>query len=303
MQIGMIGLGRMGGNMARRLRRGNVDVVGYDRDARIADALAEECGMTAAGSLAALTTALPHPRILWLMLPAGDVSDATFAELTSLLTPGDLVVDGANAHYRDSIRRAERFRGLDIEFVDAGVSGGIWGLVGGYGLMVGGSEQAVRRLAPVLRVLAPAPDEGWLHCGPAGSGHFTKMVHNGIEYGMMQAYAEGFALLNARKDMNLDLAAIAENWRHGSVIRSWLLDLIAGFLAEGPSLDDVAPYAADSGEGRWTVVESIEQGVPTPVITGAVAARFASQGGADHGNRMLAMMRLAFGGHDVRKQD
>jgi 6-phosphogluconate dehydrogenase len=246
---------------------------------------------------------LPAPRIVWLMLPAGEVTTQHVDQLAQTLEPGDLVVDGANANYKDSMRRAAGLAAHGIAFVDAGVSGGVWGLDNGYALMLGGDADAIERLTPALRVLAPAADNGWLHCGPAGSGHFVKMIHNGIEYGMMQAYAEGFALLSARRDFDLDLAAIAETWRHGSVVRSWLLDLTADFLAEDSLLAGVEPHAADSGEGRWTVIESIEQGVPAPVITGAVTARFASQGGGDFGNRMLAMMRKAFGGHAVKKAD
>jgi 6-phosphogluconate dehydrogenase len=303
MQLGMIGLGRMGANMARRLRRGGIDVVAYNRDPVVARALAEETGLRAADSLPALVEVLPPPRILWLMLPAGEVTARHIDQLAQTLAPGDLIIDGANANYKDSVRRAAELAARDIAFVDAGVSGGIWGLENGYALMLGGDANAIERLAPALRVLAPAADRGWLHCGPAGSGHFVKMIHNGIEYGMMQAYAEGFALLDAREDFALDLAAIAETWRHGSVVRSWLLDLTAGFLADDATLADVKPHAADSGEGRWTVIESIEQGIPAPVIASAVTARFMSQGGGDFGNRMLAMMRKAFGGHAVKKAD
>jgi 6-phosphogluconate dehydrogenase len=303
MQLGVIGLGRMGANMARRLRRGGIDVVGYNRDAAVARALADECGLRAAESLPALLAMLPAPRIAWLMLPAGEVTAQHVDQLAQMLAPGDLIVDGANANYKDSMRRAAGLAAQGIAFVDAGVSGGIWGLQSGYALMLGGDADAIDRLKPALRVLAPDADRGWLHCGPAGSGHFVKMIHNGIEYGMMQAYAEGFALLRARRDFDLDLAAIAETWRHGSVVRSWLLDLTADFLAKDSSLEGIEPHAADSGEGRWTVIESIEQGVPAPVITSSVTARFASQGGGDYGNRMLAMMREAFGGHAVRKVD
>jgi 6-phosphogluconate dehydrogenase len=203
--------------------------------------------------------------------------------------------------YRDSQSCAAKLATQGIEFVDAGVSGGVWGLENGYGLMVGGRPEAVKKVAPFLRVLAPVPDRGWLHCGPSGAGHYAKMVHNGIEYGLMQAYAEGLALLRAKEDLELDVAAIAENWRHGTVIRSWLLDLTAEFLAEDPTLASVAPHVADSGEGRWTAIESIELGVPTPVMTIALMERFASQGRADFTNRLLARMRQSFGGHAVRK--
>jgi len=299
----MIGLGRMGGNMVRRLRAGGIEVVGYNRDRAVAEQLEAECGMQPAASLQALVAALGAPRVLWLMLPAGDVTERTIDALLPLLAPGDLLVDGANSHFKDSLRRAKAAERLGIAFVDAGVSGGIWGRTAGYALMVGGTADAVARLEPALRVLAPAPDRGWLHCGPSGSGHYVKMIHNGIEYGMMQAYAEGFALLAARKDFALDVAAIAEMWRHGSVVRSWLLDLTAAFLAEDAVLDGVAPFVADSGEGRWTAIEAIEQGVPAPVIGSALNARFATQGGFDYGAKLLALLRQGFGGHAVREHD
>jgi 6-phosphogluconate dehydrogenase len=221
--------------------------------------------------------------------------------LQTLLAPGDVIVDGANAWYRDSQRRAVRLAANGLQLVDAGVSGGVWGLTNGYGLMVGGTADAVARITPLLAVLAPAPDRGWLHCGPSGAGHFTKMVHNGIEYGLMQAYAEGLALLRAKKDLGLDVAAIAESWRHGTVIRSWLLDLTAEFLAEDPDLAAIAPRVADSGEGRWTAIESVELGVPTPVMTLALMQRFASQDRGVYADRVLARLRQAFGGHAVSR--
>ncbi|GMU46260.1 MAG: 6-phosphogluconate dehydrogenase [Porticoccaceae bacterium] len=301
MQLGLIGLGRMGGNMARRLRRGGIAVVAWDRTAAVATGLAAETGLEAAGDLAALVTALQPPRRLWLMLPAGDATEHVLTELLPLLAPGDLLVDGANAHYRDSQRRARDCATRGVGFVDAGVSGGVWGLDNGYALMFGGEAAAIAALHPAIEVLAPAPDAGWLHCGPAGAGHFVKMVHNAIEYGMMQAFAEGFALLDARPEFGLDQAAIAECWRHGSVVRSWLLDLIAEFLADPAALDSVAPHVEDSGEGRWAVIEGVELGVPTPVIGLALAARFASRGGDDFGHRLLALMRRGFGGHATRE--
>lgn len=301
MQLGLIGLGRMGGNMARRLRRGGIAVVAWDRTAAVATGLAAETGLEAAGDLAALVTALQPPRRLWLMLPAGDATEHVLTELLPLLAPGDLLVDGANAHYRDSQRRARDCATRGVGFVDAGVSGGVWGLDNGYALMFGGEAAAIAALRPAIEVLAPAPDAGWLHCGPAGAGHFVKMVHNAIEYGMMQAFAEGFALLDARPEFGLDQAAIAECWRHGSVVRSWLLDLIAEFLADPAALDSVAPHVEDSGEGRWAVIEGVELGVPTPVIGLALAARFASRGGDDFGHRLLALMRRGFGGHATRE--
>src|SRR5690606_4781176 len=239
-----------------RLRGASIDVVGFTREAHVVDALARECGMIPAHSVDELLQALEPPRVVWLMLPAGDVTSEYVTTLGERLEPGDIVVDGANSHYRDSIARGTALGERGISFVDAGVSGGVWGLEQGYALMVGGPRDAVDRLEPALKVLAPSPDRGWLHCGLTGSGHFVKMVHNGIEYGMMQAYAEGFALLEARDDFDFDLGAIAETWRHGSVVRSWLLDLIADVLSGDAQLDRVAPYVGDSGEGRWTAIEA-----------------------------------------------
>jgi 6-phosphogluconate dehydrogenase len=301
MKIGMVGLGRMGGNMARRIARGGLDVVAWDRAAGARSGLAGEARVRTVEKLEALVEALPAPRVLWMMLPAGAPTEETVQFMSSSLATGDLLVDGANAFYRDSLRRAASLSAQGIDFVDAGVSGGVWGLENGYGIMVGGTRGAVARLEPFLRVLAPAPDRGWLHCGGAGSGHYAKMVHNGIEYGLMQAYAEGFALLRARQELQLDVAKIAESWRHGTVIRSWLLDLSAQILAEDDSLASVAPLVADSGEGRWAATEAIELGVPAPVMTVSLMERFASQGKADYKNRLLARMRQAFGGHAVKR--
>ena len=302
-QIGMVGLGRMGGNMARRLARAGLGVIAWDRAAGARAGLASEERVNVVATLAELVAALPSPRAVWLMLPAGAPTEECIAELRGLLAAGDVVVDGANAWYRDSQRRAQELASQGLELVDAGVSGGVWGLVHGYGLMVGGTLAAVRRVEPFLRVLAPAADRGWLHCGPSGAGHFTKMVHNGIEYGLMQAYAEGLALLRAKGDLQLDVAQIAESWRHGTVIRSWLLDLTAEFLAEDAELRSIAPVVADSGEGRWTAVESIELGVPTPVMTLALMQRFASQGRGEFADRVLARMRQSFGGHAVTRHN
>jgi 6-phosphogluconate dehydrogenase len=300
-QIGMIGLGRMGGNMARRLARSGHGIVAWDRAAGARAGLASEERVRVVATLAELVAALPAPRAVWLMLPAGAPTEETLAELRGLLAEGDVVVDGANAMYRDTQRRAQELASHGLHLVDAGVSGGVWGLVQGYGLMVGGAADAVQRIEPFLQALAPAPDRGWLHCGPSGAGHFTKMVHNGIEYGLMQAYAEGLALLRAKGDLQLDVAQIAESWRHGTVIRSWLLDLTAEFLAEDAELQSIAPVVADSGEGRWAAVESVELGVPTPVMTLALMQRFASQGRGDFADRVLARMRQSFGGHAVTR--
>jgi len=302
MNFGLVGLGRMGGNMARRLRRGGREIAAWNLEGEVTTSLAKETGLAAASSLEDLVRRLQPPRIVWLMLPAGEVTQKHVDALAALLEPGDLLVDGANSWYRDSVRRAEALAKKRIAFADAGVSGGVWGLKEGYALMVGGPEAAIARLQPYIETLAPAPDRGWLHCGPAGSGHFVKMIHNGIEYGMMQAYAEGFALMRGKTEFDLDLAGIAEMWRHGSVVRSWLLDLSAEFLASDQTLEDIAPFVADSGEGRWTALEAIELGVPAPVMSLALMSRFASQGKADYASKLLSRMRQSFGGHAVKRE-
>ncbi len=302
MQIGIVGLGRMGGNMARRLARGGVEVVGYDADAKSSSALVAEGVLTAAPSLIALAKQLSAPRIVWLMLPAGRVTELAVEELWPELARGDVIVDGGNANYKDSQRRGAALGTAGIRFVDCGVSGGVWGLDNGYALMFGGDPEAARLVEPYAKVLAPAPDAGWLHCGPCGAGHFVKMIHNGIEYGMMQAYAEGIALVKGKTEFGIDVAAVAELWRHGSVVRSWLLDLIAEFLGRDVELADIAPLVADSGEGRWTAQEAIEQGVPAPVMSLALMMRFASQGKSDYPGKLLAMMRRGFGGHAVERK-
>lgn len=302
MQIGLFGLGRMGANMARRLARGGVQVAVWNRSVQVAEALAtEQPGITPFTNIQDLVGQLPAPRVVWLMLPAGAATEAVMEELGRLLSPGDVVVDGANAWFKDSQTHAASFEAKGIAFVDAGVSGGVWGLQNGYALMLGGADAAVARVAPFARILAPGPETGWLHCGPVGSGHYVKMVHNGIEYGMMQALAEGLALMRSRSEFALDLAGIAEMWRHGSVVRSWLLDLTAEFLQRDQQLEDIKPFVADSGEGRWTVLESVEQGVPTPVMTLSLMMRFASQGHNEYTDKLLAMMRKGFGGHVVQE--
>ena len=303
MKIGMIGLGRMGGNMARRLQRGGVEVVAYNRSFDVTDALAKETGATAVREIKDLVAALPAPRIVWLMLPAGQATDDAMAKLITLLAPGDLIVDGANGMYKDGMQHEQLLKSKGLQFVDAGVSGGIWGLANGYCIMYGGEAAAAARIKPYMQVLAPTPTTGWHHCGPAGSGHYTKMIHNGIEYGMMQAFGEGFALLKSKSEFNLDIAAIAELWRHSSVVRSWLLDLTADALAKDQKLDNIEPFVPDSGEGRWTVLESVEQGVPTPVMTLALMMRFATQGKNDFPAKLIAMMRKGFGGHAVKAGD
>ncbi len=301
LEIGLYGLGRMGGNMARRLARGGVKVHALNRSFEVTVKLAgEEANVVAYRAARDMVAGLAGPRVVWLMLPAGEATDSAIRELTGLLAPGDLLVDGANGFYQDAMRRAGELEDAGIRFADVGVSGGVWGLANGYCLMAGSADLDIARLVPFLKVLAPTPDTRWLHAGPVGAGHFTKMVHNGIEYGMMQSLAEGFSLLAAKKEFDLDLAAISELWRHSSVVRSWLLDLTADFLKNDQTLEGIAPHVADSGEGRWTALESINLGVPTPVMTQALMSRFASQGKGDFANQMLAMMRKGFGGHAVK---
>ncbi len=296
--LAMVGLGRMGANMARRFARAGVAVHGVDPDAGARAALRDANGVTRHATLEEAIAALPAPRSVWLMLPAGEPTQAALDTLLTRLAPGDLVIDGGNADHRDSRRRAEAFAARGLSFADCGVSGGVWGLENGYCLMFGADGEAAPRVAALARVLAPAPEQGWLHCGPPGAGHFVKMIHNGIEYGAMQAYAEGFALLEGA-EYGLDLAKVGETWRHGSVIRSWLLDLTVAALAEPGAIDSVQPHVADSGEGRWTIEEAIRQGTPAPVIALALMSRFDSQGRADTANRLLALMRKGFGGHAV----
>ncbi|MEO2141964.1 MAG: phosphogluconate dehydrogenase (NAD(+)-dependent, decarboxylating) [bacterium] len=300
MELGMIGLGRMGGNMAQRLVAGGHRVVTYDRDSEAVTS-SHGYGGEGASSLEDIVSSLSAPRALWVMVPAGQPTEHTIDALSELLSPGDAILDGGNANYKDSMRRAEKMSAHGIDFIDVGTSGGIWGLTEGYSLMVGGDEAAVKRLEPIFHTLAPAPDKGYSRVGPSGAGHFTKMVHNGVEYGLMQAYAEGFELLAAKEEFGLDLPAIAETWRYGSVVRSWLLDLAADALKEDPRLESLDSYVDDSGEGRWTVEESVELAVPIPVITLSLQARFRSRQKQPFGGRLLAALRNQFGGHAVRK--
>ncbi|MBN7135747.1 6-phosphogluconate dehydrogenase (decarboxylating) [Lysobacter enzymogenes] len=300
MELGMVGLGRMGANMAERLVRGGHAVMGFDPGAAAREQAAAR-GIGAAASLAELIAALPAPRAVWLMVPAGAV-DATLAELRPLLAPGDTVVDGGNSNYKDTVRRAGELREHGLHYVDSGTSGGVWGLQEGYSLMIGGDEAAVERLRPIFETLAPAAERGWGRVGPSGSGHFTKMIHNGIEYGMMQAYAEGFAILGRKAEFGLDLHQIAQIWRHGSVVRSWLLDLSADALGKNPSLQGIAPYVEDSGEGRWTVAEAIDLDVSAPVITASLMERLRSREKDSFADKLLAAMRNEFGGHAIRKE-
>jgi len=300
MQLGMIGLGRMGANMAQRLQRGGHAVAGFDPTPGARARVAAE-GIATAESLEALVASLDAPRALWMMVPAGAVVDATVRALQPLLSAGDVLVDGGNSFYKDSQRRADALREAGIAYLDVGTSGGVWGLAEGYSLMVGGDAQAAARLSPLFQALAPAPDRGWGHVGPSGAGHYAKMIHNGIEYGMMQAYAEGFAILERKHELTPDIAQLAEIWRHGSVVRSWLLDLVAGALAQNPGLDGIAPYVPDSGEGRWTVAEAIELDVAAPVITQSLIERLRSRDGDAFADKLLSALRNAFGGHAVKR--
>ena len=300
MDIGMVGMGRMGGAMAQRLRRGGHRVVAYDRDPDTRGAGAA-WGIEIAPSLEELVEALPKPRIVWVMVPSGNPTEGTVSALAEVLEEGDVLIEGGNSNYNDSMRRGASLQPKGIHMIDAGVSGGIWGLAEGYCLMVGGEAEAVALAEPAFRTLAPTPELGYAHVGPLGSGHFVKMVHNGIEYGLMQAYAEGFELMRAKEMFALDMAQIAEIWRHGSVVRSWLLDLTANALSENADLADIAPWVDDSGEGRWTVEESVDLAVPLPVISMALQARFRSRDQSQFGFRLLAAMRNQFGGHAVRR--
>ena len=277
-------------------------MVGYDRDAATVAGLAAETSMVSAVSVADAVSKLTAPRVVWLMLPSGDPTENQLKELAAMLSPGDVVIDGGNSNYKDSQRRGAWLAELGIEFMDAGTSGGVWGLDNGYCLMVGGSKEVAAIMTPVLQALAPAPDRGWAHVGPVGAGHYSKMLHNGIEYGMMQALAEGLDLLKNKKEFDFDLAQLTELWRHGSVVRSWLLDLTADALKEDQELQSIAPHVSDSGEGRWTVIDSVEQGVAAPVLTLALQMRFASQDDTGYANRLLAMMRNAFGGHAIKRE-
>jgi 6-phosphogluconate dehydrogenase len=300
MKLGMVGLGRMGGNMTERLLNDGHEVVVFDPDTSAVASLADK-GASGASSLADVVSQLESPRTVWVMLPSGDITEKTVTDLIELLDAGDTLIDGGNSNYKESQRRAEHAAVSSIDFLDSGTSGGVWGLANGYCLTVGGSRDAYDRNRPIFKTLAPDDSNGNLHVGPSGSGHYTKMIHNGIEYGLMQAYAEGFELLAAKEDFNLDLGAIAENWTRGSVIRSWLLDLTVDELERDPKLEELSSYVDDSGEGRWTVDASVELAVPAPVITAALQMRFRSRQDNPLGGKMLAAMRNGFGGHAVKK--
>lgn len=299
MEIAMIGLGKMGANMTTRLLRGGHRVVVYDLN-EAAIQKAEEQGAVGAHSFAEVVAKLQAPRAIWLMVPSGDPTEKTMLAVAEQLTPGDTIIDGGNSNYKDSMRRAAMMKERKLNFVDVGTSGGIWGLTEGYSMMVGGDKQVVERLNPILATLAPGAEQGWGYVGPHGSGHFVKMVHNGIEYGLMQAYAEGFELMRKKSELGLDLSQIAEIWRHGSVVRSWLLDLTAKALEENPNLDGIAAYVTDSGEGRWTVAEAIDLAVSIPVISMALQRRFRSRDEAPFSDKLLAAMRNQFGGHAIK---
>lgn len=301
MDIGMIGLGKMGLNMVTRLLRGGHRVVAHDVDGDAIRA-AEAADAAGAQSVDDLVSKLAQPRVVWVMVPAGTPTEKAIEALAARLGPGDVIVDGGNSHYKDSQRRAAALQAHGILFVDAGTSGGVWGLTEGYSLMVGGTPEAVALLRPALETLAPAPDRGWGHVGPSGAGHFVKMIHNGIEYGLMQAYAEGFELLQHKAEFGFDLHQIAELWREGSVVRSWLLDLTAAALAANPTLEGIAAYVPDSGEGRWTVAEAIDLGCSIPVITLALQNRFRSREVAPFGDKLLAALRNQFGGHAIHRE-
>ena len=299
MEIGMIGLGRMGANMTERLVRGGHRVVGFDPKEEARKRVADQ-GADSAASLEALTAKLKPSRTLWMMVPAGAVTDTTINTLLPLLEAGDTLIDGGNSNYKDTLRRAKMVGEKEIHYVDSGTSGGVWGLDEGYSLMIGGDEAVVERMRPILATLAPAHDRGWGRVGAVGSGHFTKMIHNGIEYGLMQAYAEGFSILQHKQEFDLDLHQIAEIWRYGSVVRSWLLDLTAQALDKNPTMNGIAPYVEDSGEGRWTVNEAIDLNVATPVIALSLLERLRSREADSFSDKLLAAMRNEFGGHPIK---
>jgi 6-phosphogluconate dehydrogenase len=302
MELAMIGLGRMGLNMSTRLVRGGHRVVGYARTAATVNE-AISLGTEGAHTLEEVVSKLKAPRVIWLMIPAGKVTDDTVEKLSTLLEVGDTIIDGGNSNYKESVRHAAFLEPKGIEFVDCGTSGGIWGITEGYSLMIGGKRDVVEKLSPIFETLAPGADKGWGYVGPHGAGHYVKMIHNGIEYGMMQAFAEGFSIMKAKKEFGLDLSQISHIWQYGSVVRSWLLDLAARALDQDKDLSDIKPWVADSGEGRWTVFEAIDLDVPAPVITLSLQNRFASRDEENFTARMLAALRNQFGGHAVQKAE
>ena len=301
MELAMIGLGKMGLNMTTRLVRGGHRVIGFARTTATVQS-AVDIGAVGAHTLEEAVSKLKAPRVVWTMVPAGQTTDDTIQTLSNLLSKGDTIIDGGNSNYKDSIRHAALLESKGIEFLDCGTSGGVWGISEGYSLMIGGKPEVVEKMRPIFETLAPGKDQGWGRVGPHGAGHFVKMIHNGIEYGMMQALAEGFNIMKAKKEFGLNLDEIAEIWRYGSVVRSWLLDLTAIALKDDPTLSDIAPWVADSGEGRWTVAEAIDHDVPAPIITLALQMRFVSRDDENYSARLLAAMRNQFGGHAVKKE-
>jgi len=301
MELGMVGLGKMGAFMVERLVRGGHRVVGYDRDAG-AVARVVSVGAEGADSLAILAGKLGKPRAIWIMVPSGAPVDETIAALLPHLAKDDTIIDGGNSNYKDTQRRGATLKAQGYQFVDVGTSGGVWGLKEGYSMMIGGDKPAVERLRPLFETLAPGKELGWGHVGPSGAGHFVKMVHNGIEYGMMQAYAEGFAILKKKKEYPLDMHQVSEIWRTGSVVRSWLLDLLSLALKDNPEMGGIAPYVSDSGEGRWTVAEAIDLDVPAPVITLSLLQRLTSRDTDSYSDKLLSAMRNQFGGHAIKTE-
>jgi 6-phosphogluconate dehydrogenase len=301
MELGMIGLGKMGGAMSQRLMQAGHQVAGYARSTDTVKQL-EAKGLIAASSVEDLVSKLKPQRIIWLMIPSGKPVDETLGILIPLLEADDIIIDGGNSDYKDTQRRAEMLKTHKIHYVDAGTSGGVWGLENGYSIMVGGEDAVVAHLRPLFETLAPGPNKGWGHVGPCGAGHFTKMVHNGIEYGIMQAYGEGFAIMHHKEEFKLDLHQVAEIWRYGSVIQSWLLDLTTAALGKNPGLDGIAPYVADSGEGRWTVAEAIDLNVAAPVITLSLLQRLQSRDSDSFSDKLLSALRNEFGGHAMKKE-
>lgn len=302
MKLGIVGLGKMGSNMGRRLINDGHEVVAFDLNDDAVEQIREH-GATGVKSLEDLHYKLDSPAMIWMMIPQGDPVDQTIDKLLPKLAKDDILIDGGNSYYKDTLRRAENLSDHDMHYVDVGISGGVWGLQEGYSMMIGGEKEVVEFLEPIFKTLAPGPEKGWGHVGKTGAGHFVKMMHNGIEYGVMEAYAEGFSVLDAKEDFDLDLHNVAEIWRFGSVIRSWLLDLTADALKKSQDMDDIAPYVADSGEGRWTVEEAIDLAVPTPIIADSLFRRFSSRGQDDFANKLLAAMRDEFGGHAVKEEE
>lgn len=301
MQLGMVGLGKMGANMTTRLLQGGHTLHVTDLSEE-AIALSVADGAKGAANVDELVAQLDAPRAVWVMVPAGRATESVISQLASALSPGDIIIDGGNSNYKDSVRRADELRQKEIQMVDVGTSGGVWGLAEGYSMMIGGDQKAVEHLRPIFETLAPTPETGWGRVGPSGAGHFAKMIHNGIEYGMMQAFAEGFAILRAKSEFEFDLSEVARIWQHGSVIRSWLLDLIKEALETDEKLEGIAPYVMDSGEGRWTVFEAIDLNVSAPVITTALERRIRSREDG-YTEKLLSMMRNAFGGHAIIKEE